>query len=204
MMTFVRDTQTRILDCLVRGGAEKQLQVRAEFFTSLFERELQPQSAILDIGGRWGFYTGPLEARGHKPIVLDVVRPGYQKAPVVIYDGSRMPFDDKSFDISLLVTVLHHIDDQSAVLREALRVTRKRIIIVEDLYHHSVGRFWTILRDRLLNFEWFGHPCGFRKQEEWETYFEGLGLRVRSCQKVYTWLCGLRILNGLFVLDVPA
>jgi len=202
MMNFVRDTQTRILDSLVRGGAEKQLQVRAELFTSLFEKELPAQSALLDVGGRWGFYTGPLEKRGHKPVVLDVVRPGFQKAPVVIYDGLKMPFEDKSFDVSIFVTVLHHIRDQVSVLREARRVTRKRIVVVEDLYHHPAGRFWTILRDRLLNFEWVGHPCGFRTQAEWETFFETQGFQVQGCQKVYTWLCGLRILNGIFVLDI--
>jgi len=202
MTDFIRGLQTRILDSLVRGGAEKQLQTRAELFTSLFEKELPTHSTILDIGGRWGFYSGPLEKRGHRPLVLDVVRPGFQKAPVVIYDGSEMPFADKSFDVSIFVTVLHHIRDQASVLQEARRVTRKRILIVEDLYHHPVGRIWTILRDRILNFEWFGHPCGFRTQGEWESFFKSQGLQVQGCRKVYTWLCGLRILNGIFVLDI--
>lgn len=202
MINLVRDVQTRILDGLVRGSASRQLQDRAEFFTSLFEKELPPQSSILDIGGRWGFYAGPLEKRGHKPLVLDVVRPGFQKAPVVIYNGSTMPFADKSFDVSILVTVLHHIRDQVAVLQEARRVTRKRILVVEDLYHHPAGRIWTILRDRLLNFEWFGHPCGFKNRDGWESFFKGQGFQVRGCREVYTWLCGLRILNGVFVLEV--
>jgi SAM-dependent methyltransferase len=202
MTDFVRDLQTRLLDGLVRGGAQNALQVRAEFFTSLFENELPPQSDILDIGGRWGFYSGPLIKRGHQPIVLDVVRPGFQKAPVVIYDGSKMPFEDKSFDASILVTVLHHIRDQVSVLQEARRVTRKRIVIVEDLYHHPLGRFWTIFRDRLLNFEWFGHPCGFRTRPQWEIFFKEQGFQVRDCRQVDTWLCGLQILNGVFILDV--
>jgi len=201
-MVLVRDIQTRILNGLVQGGAKKQLQARADFFTGLFEKDIPAQSTILDVGGRWGFYNGPLEQRGHKPLVLDVVRPGFQKAPVVIYDGTRMPFEDKSFDVSIFVTVLHHIRDQRTVLQEARRVTRKRILVVEDLYHHPVGRFWTVLRDQLLNFEWFGHPCGFRSRSEWESFFEAQGLRVTGCREAYTWLCGLRILNGVFILEV--
>ncbi len=203
MIDMIRRLQTRTLDALVRGGAGRQLEERAEFFVSLFEKALQEKASILDIGGRWGFYAGPLERRGHQPVILDVVRPGYQKAPVVMYDGMRMPFPDKSFNASLFVTVLHHIRDQAGVLREACRVTRGKIVVVEDLYHHALGRFWTILRDRLYNFEWIGHPCGFRTRTEWEAFFERLGLRVSSCREVETRLCGLGILNGVFVLEVP-
>lgn len=201
-MDIVRGLQTWILNRIVRGGAHKQLEARSEFFTRFFEKDLPPQSTILDVGGRWGFYTNPLEKRGHKPLVIDVVRPGYQKAPVVLYDGVKMPFADKSFDVSLFVTVLHHIRDQALVLQEARRVTRKRILIVEDLFHHPAGRFWTILRDRLLNFEWFGHPCGFRTEPAWKVFLKEQGFEVKECRKVYTWLCGLRILNGVFILDI--
>lgn len=169
----------------------------------MYENDLAPQSRILDIGGGWGFYGEPLEKRGHSHTVLEVIKPGYQKAPAVIYDPRQpFPFADKSFDVSLLMTVLHHIPDPESVLREAIRVTREKIIITEDLYHHLPGRLWTILRDQIYNFEFFGHPCQFRKAEEWREVFKGLGLEVLREEKVYTWMAGLRILNGLFVLKV--
>ena len=204
MKQKLRQLQTRLLDYAVKRGAQDQLQTRAEFFTARFENDLAANSRVLDIGGHWGFYAAPLEKRGHKPVVLDVVKPGFQKAPVVIYDGVRMPFDNKSFDSSLLITVLHHIEDQESVLREACRVTRKRIIVVEDLYRHSLGRFWTILRDRFYNFEWIGHPCGFRTQEEWTVLFNKLGMKLERFEAVKTTLCGLAIMNGIFVLEVKA
>lgn len=201
MTEFLRRLQTQILDRIVRMGASRELENRAEFFVSRVERFLPANSRVLDIGGRWGFYAAPLERRGHRPCLIDVVRPGYQRAPVIVYDGERMPFPDGSFDCSLLVTVLHHIGDQAKVLREALRVTRGRIIVVEDLYHHGPGRFWTILRDRIYNFEWVGHPCNFRTRAGWDDYFEKLGLRVVSFEEMKTQLCGLSILNGVFVLE---
>lgn len=199
----IRQAQRNLLDWMVRHHPSLHLDERAEFFTSLFEKDIPPSSRILDIGGSWGFYHEPLVKRGHSHAVLDVVRPSYQKAPVVIYDpGDAIPFPDKSFDVSLFITVLHHIDDSAGVLREAMRVTRKKIIVVEDVYHHALGRFWTEWRDRIYNFEYFGHPCRFKKSGEWIELFESLGMKLERHENVYTWLSGMRILNGVFVFTV--
>ena len=192
-----------MLDMTVRSNPSLGLDSRAEFFAGLFDPHLEPRSRVLDIGGGWGFYAAPLERRGHSCTVLDVVKPGYQKAPVVVYDPVKpIPFPDKSFDASMLITVLHHVSDPAAVLREAKRVTRKTLIVVEDLYHHPLGRAWTILRDQLYNFEFFGHPCQFRKKQEWLEFFKANGFEPVYDKSVYTWMAGLRILNGIFILRV--
>lgn len=200
--SFIRRTQRRLLDNLVERFPGLGLDKRAEYFVSLFEKDLSPDSRILDIGGGWGFYSHPLQERGHRVTVLDVVKPRLQKSPVVIYDGARIPFPDKSFDISLFVTVLHHVSDPEALLREAARVTGRRIVLIEDIFHHRLGRFWTEWRDRLYNFEFVGHPANFRKAEEWIRLAEKLGWRLVREEKVYTWLAGMRIWNGLFVFEV--
>ena len=200
----IRKLQRSLLDGMVRRNPDLGLDRRAEFFVKLFERHLKPTSRILDIGGGWGFYAAPLERRGHSLTVLDVIKPGVQKAPVVIYPGGRFPFPDKSFDASMMITMLHHTSDPAAILKEAARVTRGNIIVVEDLYHHAAGRFWTILRDRLYNFEFFGHPCQFRTREGWLKLFEECGLAFESDEQVYTKLAGMRILNGIFILKRKA
>ena len=196
----IRKWQRNLFDYSARNCPG--LDQRAESFVSLFEKHLPEKSRVLDIGGSWGFYAEPLEERGHHLTVLDVVRPRFQKAPVVIYSGGRIPFPDKSFDASLFITVLHHIPDPEAVVREARRVTRKTLIVVEDLYHHALGRWWTVLRDKVYNFEFFGHPCQFKKREEWIDFFKQHGFSLLEEKKVYTWLAGLRILNGVFVFQV--
>ncbi|MDP3919662.1 MAG: class I SAM-dependent methyltransferase [Candidatus Omnitrophota bacterium] len=195
----IRDWQSCLLDGIVRGNAHIGLDARAEEFVRLFENYLPQKSSVLDIGGRWGFYARPLVNRGHHVTVLDVVKPGLQKVPVVMYDGDRIPFPDHSFDVSLLITVLHHIPDIEHVIREAHRVTRKRLIVVEDIYHHALGRFWTEWRDRIYNLEFFGHPCNFKKADEWVNFFRTHGFQLEHQSEVYTWLCGMRILNGIFV-----
>lgn len=175
---------------------------RAEGFVRLFDKYLPRGSHVLDIGGGWGFYADPLANRGHQVTVLDVVKPGFQKAPVVLYEGKNIPFTDKSFDVSLLICALHHSPDPETVIQEAKRVTRGILVVVEDLYHHSLGRWWTIVRDQLYNFEFFGHPRQFKKGEEWVGVFKRLGFTILEETQVYTWLAGMRILNGLFVLQV--
>ncbi len=197
----IRKIQRHILDEMVRRTSVASLEKRAEFFAGRFGEVLPAGSRVLDIGGGWGFYAGPLERRGHSLTVLDVVKPGLQKSPVVVYDGGRFPFADKSFDACLLVTMLHHVPDSAAIIREAGRVTRRFLIVVEDLYHHMLGRFWTVLRDRFYNFEFFGHPCQFRKKEEWVELFAKQGYSLLQEEEVYTRLAGLRILNGIFVFE---
>lgn len=174
---------------------------RAENFVSLFKEFIPSSSRVLDIGGGWGFYEEPLRrSRNCEVTVLDVVEPGFRKVPVVVYEGEKIPFPDQSFDVSLLVTVLHHVPDPEKVLREARRVTRRFVIVVEDLYHTALGRIWTVLRDSFYTLEFVGHPRNFRKKEEWFRCFRNLGFGVESEREVYTSLLGIRILNGIFVL----
>lgn len=197
----LRVFQRQWLDALVRDHFHPSLEDRAEAMVALFENQLPQKSRILDLGGGWGFYAEPLEKRGHETLVVDVVKPGYQKAPVVIYGGERIPFDDKSFDVTILVTMLHHVPDPEKLVREVRRVTRKKVIVVEDLYHHGPGRFWTICRDRLLNMEFMEHPHQFRKHEAWVEFFQKLGFRLIDFKKFHTWLAGFRILNGMYVWE---
>ena len=197
----IRGFQRHVLDFLVRSNPNIGLDRRAEFFSGIFENFLPRQSRVLDIGGGWGFYGEPLARRGHKVTVLDVCRPGYQKAPVVIYEGRRIPFADASFDASCLITVLHHCPDPQAVIREARRVTKKILVVVEDLYHHTPGRWWTRTRDQILNFEFFGHPDQFRSAQEWIDLIQGCGFRLKHRKDVYTWLSGFRILNGVLIFE---
>jgi len=200
--TRIRKAQRGCLDWTVRHFPGLGLERRAEDFVALFNSYIAPGSRVLDIGGGWGFYVDPLKrSRDCEVTVLDVVEPAFRKAPVVTYEGGQIPFPDRSFDVSLLITVLHHVESPEKVLEEAKRVTRRFVIVVEDLYRHWAGRFWTILRDSFYNFEFAGHPRNFRDKSGWLECFRRLGFRMKDQSEVYTRLLGIRILNGIFVLD---
>ncbi len=193
--------QRRVLDWFVRCFAHGALESRAEQITQHFADQISEKSRVLDLGGGWGFYADPLKRRGHESLILDVVKPGYQRAPVVLYDGSRIPFPDKSFDVTVLVTMLHHVPDPEALFREVRRVTRQKVVVVEDLYHHTAGRWWTICRDRILNVEFMAHPHQFRTDGGWREFFKTAGFKVCSFKSFFTWLLGLRILQGVYILE---
>jgi len=190
------------LDWTVKRFPSIGLEERAEGFVALFNQHVHSGSKVLDIGGGWGFYVEPLERlRNCDVTVLDVVEPGFRRAPVVIYEGEQIPFPDRSFDVSLLITVLHHVQSPEKVLAEAKRVTRRFVIVVEDLYRHWAGRLWTILRDSFYTFEFVGHPHNFRDKKGWRECFQKLGFQVEAEKEVYTSLLGVRILNGVFILN---
>jgi ubiquinone/menaquinone biosynthesis C-methylase UbiE len=52
--------------------------------------------------------------------------------PLRVYDGHTLPFTTNQFDVSLLFYVLHHCQDPHRLLHEAVRVTRQKIIIIEE------------------------------------------------------------------------
>jgi len=51
-------------------------------------------------------------------------------------DGTHLPFEDYSIDLSLTVTVLHHVTDAAmleALVKDICRVTRDTVVIMEDI-----------------------------------------------------------------------
>ena len=48
-------------------------------------------------------------------------------------DPAPLPFADESCDVVLLISVLHHVEDPRTVLQEARRVTRRQVLVLEDV-----------------------------------------------------------------------
>lgn len=60
-------------------------------------------------------------------------------------DATKLPFKDKTFDISTISLALHHMPEttQCCVLSEMARVTRRQVVIVEP-HTPSNTRLWNI------------------------------------------------------------
>jgi len=71
-----------------------------------------------------------------------------------LYDGKKIPYDDDSFDVALLITVLHHTPHPEKILQEAQRVAKK-IVLVEDVYSTVFHKYVTYFFDSLVNFEFW-------------------------------------------------
>ncbi len=81
---------------------------------------------MLDIGCGPGSITVGLPGRVIGVDVRPVPIPGH---PVAAGDGAALPFADSTFDAVYLNAVLQHVEDASAVLREARRVVGSGAVI---------------------------------------------------------------------------
>jgi len=144
---------------------------------------ISPSSSLLDVGGGDGRLAAALMNRRTDLAVrgLEVlVRPG-AAFPVDVYDGRSFPFPDKSFDIVLMVDVLHHTEDPACLLREASRVAREAILVKDHLADRILALPTLRFMDRVGNAR-FGValPHVYWPRRRWFEAFHSLGLRVAT------------------------
>lgn len=97
---------------------------------------------ILDLGCGDALASGMLGGLG-EIVLADVMdyRDRSQRAKEfhVIREGRRLPFASATFDTVLLLTVFHHASDPLRLLREAVRVCRGRLIVIESIFGVSAS-----------------------------------------------------------------
>lgn len=114
----------------------------------------------------------------------------YHKAgiPLTLYYGKKMPFKKNSFDIVMANFVLHHCADPNAALDECIRVARKKLIIIEDVYHALLEKWLLCIDDWVANkieCPSVSVPFHFKTAEQWQELFEQRGLRIVSRTRIY-------------------
>ena len=155
-----------------------------------FKKYLRPGETLLDVGTGMGNIAWRLQQMGHPTTPLDIEDVSFTPdIHPVIYDGRHMPFKSKAFDSALILTVLHHIprEAQIPVIREALRVA-KRLIIIEDVHYNWPHKLSTMFLDSLLNLEFVGHPHSNKSDEEWRALFKSLGLTITAVKHIKSFV----------------
>jgi len=141
---------------------------------------LNGSDKILDIGSGNGLVAHALRESGYDVTPLDVADLSYNESvKPVVYDGREMPFEDKKFDVALLLTVLHHIDQPDEVLREACRVAR-RVIIIEDIYENKLQKKLTFVVDSFINWGYAACPHTNKDDQEWRETFETMNMQLEN------------------------
>lgn len=158
---------------------------------------VQRGDAVLDIGAGSGrFGKAVQEALGVQVSGVDVCDYSDHTIPFFVYDGKKLPFPDKSFDVLFFAFVLHHTRDQEILLREASRVARKQIVIFEDTYQIFFERWFTAWNDFHTNIlqGWIKArksylkgdptkmpmPLTFRSVQGWQEFFCKFPVKILS------------------------
>ena len=107
---------------------------------------------ILDIAAGTGSSSKPLVDKGADVIALDfsegMLAAGRKRHKNIKFqqgDALKLPFDEKTFDVTTISFGLRNTSDTSAALKEALRVTKKsgRIVVCE--FSHPTNKVFRFI-----------------------------------------------------------
>jgi ubiquinone/menaquinone biosynthesis C-methylase UbiE len=183
-------TYYKIFSGFYRFAAQKMCEECSPFISK--------KSKILDLGCGSGIVANEfkkcfnVETSG-----VDIIDKRVVGIPFSLYDGKNLPLPDNSFDAVLISYVLHHCEDPVAVLKEAKRVARKKIILYEDAADGLIPK--VVCKFHGMAFAKFfqkNDECGnFKTSGDWKDVFDKLGLELIFEKKV------LKVLNHkMFVL----
>lgn len=134
---------------------------------------------------------------------VDVTDINLTSLPLKLYDGRNLPFEDNYFDVTYAAFVFHHTDNILMLLSECIRVTKRRIIILEDVYENNFELFITKVLDysNKLLCPQMAMTLNFRTEVEWRDCFDQFKVGDIRVQKIRPVL--LRpTRHRLFVLDL--
>ena len=111
---------------------------------------LPKEGPVLDLGSGTGHFSARVERElGLEVVTADVSDMHVVGRPPVVITHGPLPFPERTFSAALLLFMLAYPDDPAAVLREAARVTRGPIILVQSLHSGRLGHGWLRVREFL-------------------------------------------------------
>jgi len=128
---------------------------------------------VIDIGAGNGLVAQEIAKQRRVSItLLDVIDWNTSKFPLKIFNGKHVPFKDKEFDVALLADVVHHSNDEEELVKEALRVANKVVVLEEKHEHRGLSVLANIVDN--LQFVLYGMPLGahHRNSREWLEFFQ--------------------------------
>jgi len=92
---------------------------------------------ILKVGAGLGYASYFISLFNRSITTLDVVNNNTIKSDLVtLYDGKTFPYPDNHFNVVICSYTLHHIKEQDRVFFEMHRVTKKTVLLIEEIYEN--------------------------------------------------------------------
>ena len=133
----------------------------------------QGAETALDVATGGGHVARRLREAGINVVTVDPA-PGMQ--PDVVSRGEDLPFADGSFDVVACRVAAHHFDDVEKAVYEMARVSRDRVIVVDNLFLDERAEEADRVRD----------PSHVRNytEKEWRELFQSVGLRIDEVRRL--------------------
>jgi ubiquinone/menaquinone biosynthesis C-methylase UbiE len=130
-------------------------------------------ATALDVATGGGHVARRLREEGINVVTVDPA-PGME--PDVISRGEDLPFADRGFDVVTCRVAAHHFDDVEKAMFEMARVSRDRVVVVDNLF----------LDDRAEEADRVRDPTHVRNYTEqvWRELFESAGLRIEEQRRL--------------------
>jgi ubiquinone/menaquinone biosynthesis C-methylase UbiE len=127
----------------------------------------------LDVATGGGHVARRLRKAGINVVSVDPA-PGME--PDVVSRGEDLPFADGSFDVVACRVAAHHFEDVEKAVFEMARVSRDRVIVVDNLFLDERAEEADRVRD----------PSHVRNytEKEWHELFESAGLRIEEVRRL--------------------
>jgi len=125
----------------------------------------------LDVASGGGHVARRLRAAGLEVVSCDPA-PGMRAD--VVCRAEDLPFADDSFDVVVCRVAPHHFEDVQAAVREMARVSRSRVLVVDNLYQDDELETAERLRDPM-------HVRNY-SEPEWRLLFGQAGLRIDAVE----------------------
>ena len=166
---------------------------RARVLASRLAAVLPNEGTVLDVGCGDGLLA-ELVGRARPGLSIrgiDVIVRENPRIPVEGFDGRSIPFEADQFDAVMLVDVLHHTQDPTALLAESARVARTAVVVKDHTSDPSLAHLRLRLMDRVGNARHgVALPYNYWTTSQWSEAFDVLGLQP------VTWETDLRLYPG--------
>jgi Methyltransferase domain len=129
--------------------------------------------SAIDVATGGGHVARRLREAGLQVVSCDPA-PGMK--PDVICFAEELPFADGSFDLAVTRVAAHHFADAATATAEMARVSRARVIVVDNLYEGEDAERAESIRDR-------SHVRNY-SEAEWRSFLEGAGVTIEDTRTI--------------------
>lgn len=165
-----------------------------QYKTSIIKNFITNNQKLLDFGTGDLMLAQKLKTlkRGLDITGVDTVdfKPKPNNIKFKLYNGKKLPFAKNTFDTVLSFHVFHHCLNPLLSIKECVRVSKNKLLVVEPVYRLKTEVYLMKLMDFFYNFwkdQKINLSYNFMSKSQLETLFISNGTKIIKCFEVDTF-----------------